>query len=49
MADEILFELNLSPALPVDIKDVACEQGENEDIKCELVEQLRNLIFGGFE
>ncbi|XP_055920647.1 clavesin-1-like [Eupeodes corollae] len=51
MADEILFELNLSPALPVDIKDVACEQGENEDIKCELVEQLRNLIFekGDFE
>lgn len=45
MAAEILHELNLNPELPADVKKVAIEQGENDDVKCELIEQLRNLIF----
>ncbi|XP_055850090.1 clavesin-1 [Episyrphus balteatus] len=45
MAEEVLHQLNLSPELPAAVKDVAIAQGENDDIKCELVEQLRNLIF----
>lgn len=45
MTTEILHQLNLNSELPADIKELAVRHGENDDIKCELVEQLRNLIF----
>lgn len=42
---EISHKLDLSPELPANVKEIAVAQGEIDDIKCELVEQLRNLIF----
>lgn len=44
-AVEVSHKLDLEPELPDDILKVAIEQGENPSLVCELIEELRNMIF----
>lgn len=45
-AIEISHELELNPELPDDIMKIAAKQGEDPGTKCELIQQLRDMIYG---
>lgn len=44
-AIEISHELELNPELPDDIMKIAAKQGEDPGTKCELIQQLRDMIY----
>lgn len=48
MPVKISHNIELSPELPNEVRDIAREHGEDPERVCEYVQELRDLIYGKF-
>lgn len=47
-AVQISYELDLGPSIPAAFRDIARHQGEDPNLTCAYLQELKDMIYGMF-